>query len=128
MYGYLAKHQTCPIFVTYHKDEITNKTTLYHDAFINEQKFHWYTRADRTLRSPEVQKIIESQQRQIALHLFVKKEDAEGSDFYYLGPVQYEKGSAQETKMPLTNKSVVTMTLNLEQKVSYALYRYLIHK
>ena len=128
MYGYLAKHQTFPIFVTYHKDEITNKTTLYHDAFINEQKFHWYTRADRTLRSPEVQKIIESQQRQIALHLFVKKEDAEGSDFYYLGPVQYEKGSAQETKMPLTNKSVVTMTLNLEQKVSYALYRYLIHK
>ncbi|MBS4456730.1 DEAD/DEAH box helicase [Tuanshanicoccus lijuaniae] len=126
MYGYKIKHQTCPIFVTYHKDDSISETTQYQDSFINESVFHWFTRSRRTLKSHEVQNIINSATLGIALHLFVKKEDGEGTDFYYLGPVSYQKGSAIETKMPKTEEDVVTMNLSLAEKTPYSLYQYLL--
>ena len=45
----------------------------------------WYTRSNRTLGSEEVQKIIEAKENNIDIHIFVKKDNDEGSDFYYLG-------------------------------------------
>jgi len=87
IYGYKIKHQTCPIFVTYHKGEDVEASVNYGDSFINPEVFHWYTRSRRTTKSEEVRKIIEAQEREIDIHLFVKKDDDEGGDFYYLGEV-----------------------------------------
>lgn len=36
IYGYKTKHQTCPIFVTYHKDEDVESSVAYEDIFLNE--------------------------------------------------------------------------------------------
>lgn len=128
IYGYKTKHQTCPIFVTYHKSDDISETTQYGDVFFNERVFHWYTRSNRTLASAEVDKIIRSQELGIALHLFVKKEDGEGTDFYYLGEVRPQPGSEVETIMNQKDSTVpvVTMNLELEQAVSYDLFHYLI--
>lgn len=130
IYGYKIKHKTCPIFVTYHKSDSISETTQYGDAFINQHAFHWYTRSNRTLASQEVNKIVRSQQLGIDLHLFVKKEDGEGSDFYYLGEVKPQPNSFIETTMHDTESSlpVVTMNLELDQAIRYDLFHYLVNE
>ena len=71
---------------------------------------------------------MQSNQTGLALHLFVKKEDGEGSDFYYLGPVSYLEYSATETRMQDGKTPVVTMNFELANEVSSTLYDYLTKK
>lgn len=128
IYGYKVKHHTCPIFVTYHKSKDVEASVNYGDSFINPEVFHWYTRSRRTTQSEEVRKIIESEERHIDIHLFVKKDDDEGGDFYYLGEVKPDKESVQDTVM--LNKEdqklpVVTMNLLLKESVDQQIYDYL---
>ncbi|WP_124059293.1 DEAD/DEAH box helicase [Vaginisenegalia massiliensis] len=128
MYGYKTKHGTTPIFVTYHKREDISQSTQYGDEFINEQIFHWYTRSRRHLESKEVVEIVNHQTNGNQIHLFVKKEDGEGRDFYYLGPVSLVPDSAQNSQMFDKGQpvSVVTMDLKLSHPMTYDLYHYLV--
>ncbi len=87
MYGYRIKHNTCPIFVTYKKDEGISKSTQYEDQFINKESFSWMTRSNVKLESKEPQAIIHHAETGLEIHLFVKKSDDEGKDFYYIGQV-----------------------------------------
>lgn len=128
VYGYKVKHGTCPIFVTYHKDDDITETTQYQDGFLSNKVFHWYSRSNRSFKSKEVAEIMQSNQTGLALHLFVKKEDGEGSDFYYLGPVSYLEDSAIETRMQDGKTPVVTMNFELANEVSSTLYDYLTKK
>lgn len=125
MYGYKVKHGTCPIFVTYHKQEDISETTQYGDEFINEQVFHWFTRSKRTLKSEEVRKIVQQKAEGTQVHLFIKKDDADGKDFYYLGQAHVIDESARDTFMP-SGEPVVTMDLKLEEPVSYELMQYFV--
>ena len=93
MYGYKPKHGTCPIFVTYHKNDEVESSVDYGDEFLNPELFKWYTRSNRTLKSQEVQKVIHSEENDMDIHIFVKKDDDEGTDFYYLG-----KGTSGQVK------------------------------
>lgn len=125
MYGYKVDHasHTCPIFITYHKHDDVSASTRYGDEFINESAVHWFTKSRRTLQSNEVQTIV---QNRVTLHLFAKKDDAEGSDFYYLGRVRAT--DPEQTTMPDDagrRLDVVTMTLDLETSVEASLYDYL---
>ncbi|MCS5478933.1 DEAD/DEAH box helicase [Corynebacterium sp. YIM 101645] len=126
LYGYKRDDvsSTCPIFVTYHKDEDVTESTKYGDEFISPQAMHWYSRSKRTLHSNELKPIINNEDD---LHLFVKKDDAEGKDFYYLGRVQ--SSNHEDQKMPGGEGSmldVVTMDLNLVSPVEQSLYEYLV--
>ncbi|GAB6856115.1 DUF3427 domain-containing protein [Microbacterium xylanilyticum] len=115
---------TCPIFVTYHKHEDVSASTAYGDEFINESQMHWFTRSRRTLASSEVKTIAENA---IPLHLFAKKDDAEGRDFYYLGRVR--ASSPKQAQMPGEGGSllnVVTMTLGMESPIEASLYDYFV--
>ena len=121
IYGYKVDdaRRTCPIFVTYHKNEDITETTKYEDAFDDPATLHWFTKASRTLKKG-------SQEANIAaglytLHIFVKKDDAEGQDFYYLGTAKAH--DAVETTMPTKSgpKSVVSMRLDLEKPVTTAI-------
>lgn len=125
IYGYKVDdaRRTCPIFVTYHKNEDITETTKYEDAFDDPATLHWFTKASRTLKKG-------SQEANIAaglytLHIFVKKDDAEGQDFYYLGTAKAH--DAVETTMPTKSgpKSVVSMRLDLEKPVTTAIYNHL---
>lgn len=125
MYGYKVDvySDSCPIFVTYHKDDEVSASTSYEDSFLNENTLRWFTRSKRTLQSKEVQAIVGNF---VPIHLFAKKDDAEGTDFYYLG--QATSSRPEQTKMPGdSGKSldVVTMDLNLESPLELALYDYL---
>jgi hypothetical protein len=85
MYGYKTKHGTCPIFITYHNDESVEASVAYEDALINQETLSWFSRNSRVISSKELQPIINAAEEEIDIHIFVKKDDDEGTDSYYLG-------------------------------------------
>lgn len=126
IYGYRVKHGSCPIFVTYNKQDDITSSTQYEDAFIDPDTFSWMTRSRLTLDSPEVKQIIEAQESGLKIHLFTKKSDSEGGDFYYLGPV-IPKDWRETTIVDDNGKElpIVNFTLQLETTVKDDIYEYL---
>ncbi|WKA58297.1 DEAD/DEAH box helicase [Planococcus shenhongbingii] len=128
IYGYKTKHGTCPIFVTYHKHDEVESSVAYTEGFINPEVFKWSTRSNRTLASEEVIKIINAKEQGIDLHLFVKKDDDEGGDFYYLGEVVPDKNMVEQSTMEDKNGKeipVVHMNMVLEKSLESKLYHYI---
>ncbi|MCM3630230.1 DEAD/DEAH box helicase [Paenibacillus glycanilyticus] len=129
VYGYKTKHQTCPIFVTYHKHEEVESSIDYSDELLDPTTFKWFTRSNRTLQSDEVQKIIEAKRNNIDIHILVKKDDDEGSDFYYLGQATPDMATVHQTTMAGKKEGetlpVVCMNMLLEHAVDNKLYQYL---
>ena len=126
IYGYKTEtsydEYTCPIFVTYKKDDNISETTKYEDVFIDNSLFSWMSRSRRTSQSEEVATIINQQQNHIRVMLFVKKDDAEGTDFYYLGKMNYN--SFEDTTMK-SGESVVNIRFDMETPVPQNIYNYL---
>ncbi|MBT2570036.1 DEAD/DEAH box helicase [Planococcus sp. ISL-110] len=128
IYGYKTKHGTCPIFVTYHKNDEVESSVAYTEGFISPEIFTWSTRSNRTLESAEVKTIIRAAENNIDLHLFIKKDDDEGGDFYYLGQAFPDKTSVEQALMKDKNSKdipVVHMQLALENTVESKLYHYI---
>lgn len=124
MFGYKVDmaSQSCPIFITYHKDEEVSASTQYEDELLDPSTVKWFTRSKRTLASPEVQAITGEE---VPLHVFAKKDDAEGTDFFYLG--QASPREPVQTQMPGNKGSmldVVTMKLDLEAPLEDSLHEY----
>ncbi|WP_416825200.1 DUF3427 domain-containing protein [Ectobacillus polymachus] len=128
MYGYKTKYHTCPIFITYHKNDEIDTSVDYEDEFINQEMLKWYTRSNRSLQSREVQTIIESKENNIDIHIFVKKDNDEGSDFYYLGKATPDKESVQQAEMKDKDGKdipVVRMNMIMEHAIDNKLYDYI---
>ncbi|UYQ77247.1 DEAD/DEAH box helicase [Glutamicibacter sp. JL.03c] len=125
LYGYKVDmdSRTCPIFVTLHKSDDVSASTAYQDELVDPSHLRWFTRSRRTLRSDEVRRIVNNE---VDLHVFVKKDDAEGTEFFYLG--QADSRNAEQTRMPDKDNvplDVVTMDLHFEEAIDSALYDYL---
>lgn len=124
IYGYKVDKSTssCPIFVTYHKADEVSASTAYADELLDTSTMLWYTRSRRTLDSAEVNAIVNND---VALHVFAKKDDADGTDFYYLGQARAE--NAEQTSMSGGEGKtlpVVRMHLKFERPIDSALYDY----
>ncbi|MBM7705756.1 superfamily II DNA or RNA helicase/HKD family nuclease [Chryseomicrobium aureum] len=131
MYGYKHKHNTCPIFVTYHKSDEIDSTIAYGDEFIDVAHFKWFSRSNRKLTSNEIQKLLTGYKQGDELHFFIKKDNDEGKDFYYLGKVDILLDTLEQEYMTDKNGQptpVVTMTMKFEQPVEFNLYHYLTHE
>lgn len=115
---------TCPIFVTYNKSDTITSNTKYEDKFITPQYFSWMTRANVTLRSKQISKIKATQTRKL---LFIKKNDAEGNDFYYMGDLSIIKEPTETTIKNDKGKklSIVNFQFMLDKPVENKLYEYL---
>lgn len=126
VYGYKTKHNTCPIFVTYSKSEDISDSTKYEDRFINEQQFCWMTRSNRRIETPEIQRIIHAEEEGTELHLFVKKSDGEGADFYYMGEVSVQE--YRQTTIPTESGElpIVSFTFRLDELVREDIYDYFV--
>jgi superfamily II DNA or RNA helicase/HKD family nuclease len=128
MYGYKVKHSACPIFVNYHKEESISETTRYEDHFIDEHTFNWMTRSRRTLKSGEVDSIVNHKKNDLRVSLFVKQSNGEGSDFYYLGDVDVMPETVNETSIPDDKGKavpIVNMCFRLRDSVEPTLYEYI---
>ena len=121
VYGYRTQNGTTPCFVTYHKSDAIESTINYNDHFINPSTFAWESRSNRKLSSNEIKDVINSNR----ILLFVKKEDGEGSDFYFMGDVAIVPGSIEQSTMADSQSPVVHFKFHIQQPVIDSLYNYI---
>lgn len=87
MYGMKRIGEDACIFVTYHKQEDSTGREYvegkpnYADEFINNQIFMWDSQMGKGPNSSYMQEVLTAERR----HLFVKKSDSEGKEYYYMG-------------------------------------------
>ena len=127
--GYMVSKnkENCPIFVNYHKEDDISDTTKYEDHFINQHQFSWMSKSKRSLSSPDVKAIQNSNRSKMRLPLFVKKNNDEGMEFYYIGDLRAIEGSFMEDKMPSKNGdvNVVRVSFNIDHPVEENIYKYI---
>lgn len=130
IFGYRVKSDTTPIFVTYHKHDDISDSTKYDDRFINQSTFSWMTRNRVKDDSNEVINISNQSNNRMLIELFVKKDDYDGSDFYYLGELNYLNHSQSEIVVKKTTGKkapIVNIHFKMKHPVKEDIYDYL-HK
>jgi superfamily II DNA or RNA helicase len=124
VYGYRTINKVTPCFVTYHKSDDVSETTNYNDHFIDQDNFAWVSRSRRTLKSQEILNVIQSKR----VILFIKKEDSEGVEFYFMGDVSILMDSIKQSSMAKSNMSVVHFTFKMRVSVEGYMYNYITNK
>ncbi len=124
IYGYKTDGRLgiCAVFVTLKKSDEVDASTAYQDELLDPSTMRWFSRNRRTLESTEVNLIVSGA---VEVHVFVKKDDAEGTDHYYLGCAAAQE--AIETSMPRKDGqplSVVQMILKFDEPVKQGLFDY----
>ena len=127
--GYLVSpdNSHCPIFVNYHKEDDISESTKYEDEFINNKEFDWMSKSNRKINSNDVQSIL-GKRGKIRLTLFIKKNNDEGKDFYFMGEITPELDKVEQTTMSSdsgSQVSVVKIRFNLADPVSDTMYQYI---
>ena len=127
--GYLVSPDSkyCPIFVNYHKEDDISESTKYEDEFVNQKEFDWMSKSNRNIDSKDVQSIL-GNNGDIRLPLFIKKNNDEGTEFYFMGNINPQKNKIEQTKMNSDSGkqvSVVKIRFDLENPVSDSMYQYL---
>ena len=127
--GYMLSQDdlNCAIFVNYHKEESISETTKYEDHFVNNNEFGWMTKSNRNLKSREVQ-LINSYNKKLRLPLFIKKNNDEGDEFYYMGDITpIEKSIKVDTLLSENKKyvSVVKINFTMNQPVENGIFNYI---
>ena len=127
--GYLVSptNEFCPIFVNYHKEENISESTKYEDEFVNKKEFDWMSKSNRKIESKDVQSIL-GHNGKIRLPLFIKKNNDEGTEFYYMGDISPQADSVKQALMNSDSGkkvSVVKIRFDLENPVSDSMYQYL---
>lgn len=125
--GYFYNRSTndCAIFINYNKEDDIVESTQYNDFFVNRSRFHWTTKNNRTIQSPEVQALLNQDTNQLRVPLFIRKEaKSEGSARYYIGELKMIKGSERPTM--IGGKKAVTIEFELDEPVPQKLYQHLI--
>lgn len=122
VYGYRVKYNTCPMFVTYKKDEGVSASTNYEDYFVNPSVFNWMSRNKVTVDSPE---IISIRKKDVVKLLFVKKSDGEGTDFYFMGEVDTKDCIQTTIDSDKGEKlSIVNVVYDMKVPVNEKIYSY----
>ncbi|WP_224277952.1 DEAD/DEAH box helicase [Nocardioides lacusdianchii] len=121
IYGYKSDEALglCTAFTTLHKDEDVAASTAYEDALLDPSTMRWFSKSNRTLESKDVKQFVE---HRVDIHVFVKKDDADGSDHYYLGRARVAE--AAETQMAGDGLPVVAMTLKFDEPIKQGLFDY----
>ena len=127
VYGYKINKSTCPIFVNYHKEENIASSTKFPEKFLNSSQFLWYSKPQRKLSNSTLVEI-RNHNNKLRLPLFMKKNNGEGTDFYYMGDVKPIDNSFSETTIKNDNDKnipVVKVILELKNPVESTIYNYL---
>lgn len=124
LYGYKVdfERNVCAIFITLHKADDVEASVAYEDALLDPTTVQYFTKSRRSLNSAAERAMAENR---VDLHVFVKKDDSEGTDFFYLG--QARASDARDTTMPGKDGQplpVVTMLLRFGEPIPAALFDY----
>lgn len=125
-YKYDKKTGTYPVFVNYNKSEDIADTIKYEDRFINNSNFIDISKSGRTINSDDVQNALYAKDRNISMHLFVRKnkDDKTSKEFYYLGKI-FATGDVHEIVLSNTNKTAVEISYRLKTPVRNDIYDYI---
>lgn len=116
-----AELGVCLVFVTLEKSENVSESIAYQDALLDPATMRWFSVSNRKLESKDVAPMISGA---VAIHVFAKKDDAEGVGHYYLG--QASADDWVETTMPAKGRAlpVVKMLLRFDEPISQGLFDY----
>jgi hypothetical protein len=120
IYGYRIIAGCVPIFITYNKLSPNRMNAKYDNVFLNNHDLIWYSRPYGKIISTEVERIINYQQNNLSIMIFLKKSDNEGSDYYYLGNADIH-GFSEEIK---EGKNIMKFTLRLMTALSDTYFDY----
>lgn len=126
IYGYTVKNNTCPMFVTYNKSSDISKSTMYEDQFVDQKTFSWMTRSNVRIDSKEVKGILDPR---TTSYLFIKRDDGDSKDFYYMGRVRPIKEEVKQTTIENDKGDclpIVNIKYQLESQVPDDIYSYII--
>lgn len=127
-YKYDETTKTYPIFINYSKSEDISDTTKYEDRFVDRSNLIAISKSNRTISSKDVDTAIHSEERNVTMELFVRKnkDDKESKEFYYLGRVIHPENAVLKTfTMPNTDASAVEIGYRLLTPVEPNLYDYI---
>lgn len=128
MYGMKRVEDDVCIFVTYHKAETTGDQLYldgkpdYADEFVSNEIFMWDSQIGKGPDSSYMHDVQEASKK----HLFVKKSDAEGTDFYYMGQfdiVDVTRGEKKDKSGKL--KEIAKVKCKMHHSVREDLLNYL---
>jgi superfamily II DNA or RNA helicase len=130
--GYMVnpKQTDCAIFVNYDKEEDISDTTKYPDRFLSHEIFLWMSKNRRNMSSPDIV-AIKNSVGTMRLPLFIKKNNDEGLDFYYIGELEPLSDGFEETRMDTSDGkgvSVVQVTFKLDEPVNDVMFNYITDK
>ena len=108
----------CPIFVTYNKSDFHD----YEDKLLSDRVLQYFSKRKRTLMSPEI--IQFKTNPNLRIPLFIKKDDDEGLEFYYMGDINPIQDSYEQIKTK-DGINLVKMRFLLKQAVSNSIIKYL---
>jgi superfamily II DNA or RNA helicase len=114
--GLLANGHDYFLYIDLHKEDDIKESINYQDKFIDQRYFQWQTQNSTSQQSERGQNIIHNKQRDISLHLFVRKYkeiDGKNEPFIYIG-----RGDAVEYR----GDKPITVKLKLEHEIPANLY------
>jgi superfamily II DNA or RNA helicase/HKD family nuclease len=104
------------LFINLKKGEKVSEHLMYHDYFIDQQHFHWQSQNTTTHASMVGQNYVHHQERDIHIHLFVRKfKEMHGVvlPFTYLGEIDYVSSHGDKP---------MNITWKLQKPIPEALY------
>lgn len=116
---------SCPMFVTYNKNEDISQSIQYEDKFIDNTTMYWMSKHNKTLESEDVKTIINYKDNNLKMYLFIKKSDSEDEQyFYYVGEVIPKEYIQTCDKL---GNDIVRFTLKLNTSLRDDIYEYLVN-
>ncbi len=126
--GYSFKGNEWLVFVTYRKSSGIAKSQRYEDEFLSPQTLVWYSQSNRRFGSKDHAKLMGFDPARNRIHLFVKLDDTEATDHYYLGTMRPVKDQITEEKI-VSEKGkelpILRVPMLLDHEVGRETYRYL---
>lgn len=125
-YKYDKKTETYPVFINYNKSENISATINYEDRSENNSRLIAISKSGRTIESEDVQNALNAKERNIKMHLFVRKnkDDKTSKEFYYLGKIS-AIGIGREFVLSNTDKTAVEIIYELNTPVRNDIYDYI---
>ncbi|WEV60464.1 DEAD/DEAH box helicase [Streptococcaceae bacterium ESL0729] len=96
------------IFITMSRiDGLSSTQTLYENKFIGKNRINWFSKAKRSLTSPEIETLLNYEAYGLETYIFIKKSDAEKeTSSYFVGQARPLLDTVRECHIPRSNGKV----------------------
>jgi hypothetical protein len=123
-YWFIKEDGILPIFITYHKKDFT----FLEDKLLSPQELLYFSKPNRSLKSPEVLWLRSNEVHHI-VPIFIKKNDDEGMHFYFMGYAKPQVQDFRETQRKDQKsgkmKRLVELPFLLDDAVRLDMYSFL---